>query len=208
MYVLRELEEANAIPTLPVYVDSPMAVDAFEIYAKHSEEHDQEMLRLDGSGVKAMQTHNVHFVRNVEDSKRINEHRFPSIIISANGMATGGRILHHLIQRVTDNRNSVVFVGFQAAGTRGRSLMEGAREVRVYGIDYPVRAEIHSVSSFSAHGDYSEVLRWLHGFEAPPRRIFLVHGEPKAIAGMQEHIESEFKTWSVHAPQYLEKVEL
>jgi len=208
LYILRELEDEGAIPTLPVYVDSPMAVDAFEIYNKHGEEHDAEMLRLNHRGVPPMQTGNVQFVRSVEESKRINEHRFPSIIVSANGMATGGRILHHLIQRVTDNRNSVVFVGFQAAGTRGRQMLEGARSIRIFAVDYPVRAAIHSLTSFSAHGDYSEVLRWLQGFESPPRHIFLVHGEPKAIVGMQEHIQSTFNSWRVHAPQYLESVEL
>src|ERR1051326_6625344 len=105
-----------------------MAVDTFDIYTKHAEEHDTEMLRLDHSGGHPLQTHNVQFVRNVEDSKRINEHRFPSIIISANGRATGGRILHHLIERITDSRNSVVFVGFQAAGTRGRLLLDRSEE--------------------------------------------------------------------------------
>jgi metallo-beta-lactamase family protein len=208
LYILRELEEENAIPALPVYIDSPMAVNAFEIYEKHREEHDSDMRRLDRRGTLAMQTRNVQFVRSVEDSKRINDHRFPSIIISANGMATGGRILHHLIQRVSDNRNSIVFVGFQAAGTRGRQMLEGVRSIRIFGVEYPVRAEVHSVTSFSAHGDYEEVLRWLRGFHSPPRGIFLVHGEPKAIVGMQEHIQSEFNTWRIHAPQYLDSVDL
>jgi len=208
LYYLRELEQEDAIPVLPVYVDSPMAVSAFEIFEKHSEEHDVEMARLQWNGHNPLSTRNVQFVRLAADSKKINEHRFPSIIISANGMATGGRILHHLIQRLPDSRNSVVFVGFQAAGTRGRTLSEGAREVRIFGIDYPVRASIHTISSFSAHGDYQEIIRWLDGFRTPPRRTFLVHGEPKAIAGLQEHIESKFNTWRVHAPEYLEKVEL
>jgi metallo-beta-lactamase family protein len=208
LYILRELEQENAIPTLPVYVDSPMAVNAFEIYSRHNEEHDVEMSRIQWTGVNPLHTSNVHFVRSVEESKRINDHRFPSIIISANGMATGGRILHHLMNRLTDSRNAVVFVGFQAAGTRGRTLVEGVRQVRIWGVDYPVRAAIHSLTSFSAHGDYLEVLRWLDGFEQPPRRTFLVHGEPKAIAAMQGHIEDKFKSWKVHGPEYLESVEL
>jgi metallo-beta-lactamase family protein len=208
LYLIRELEEENAIPSLPVYVDSPMAVSAFEIFAKHHEEHDIEMSRLEKSGVNPLHTRNLQFVRTVDESKKINEHHFPSIIISANGMATGGRILHHLIQRLPDSRNSVVFVGFQAAGTRGRILSEGARSVRIFREDYPVRAQIHTLTNFSAHGDYRELLRWLDGFAAPPSSIFLVHGEPQAIIGMQQHIESTFKHWKVHAPEYLESVEL
>jgi metallo-beta-lactamase family protein len=208
LYILRELEEENSIPSLPVYVDSPMAVSAFEIFAKHSEEHDIEMSQLEKKGVNPLHTRNLQFVRTVEESKKINDHSFPSIIISANGMATGGRILHHLMQRLPDSRNSIVFVGFQAAGTRGRALSEGARTVKIFGEEYPVRAEIHTLTGFSAHGDYQELLRWLNGFASPPRRVFLVHGEPEAILGMREHIESTFKSWRVQAPDYLETVEL
>ena len=144
----------------------------------------------------------------VEDSKRINDHRFPSIIISANGMETGGRILHHLIERLPDERNTIVFVGFQAAGTRGRTLLDGARELRIFGVNYPVRAQVKSVSSFSAHGDYQEILKWMDGFASPPREVFLVHGEPKAIEGMRQHIGERFPKWRVHAPDYLESVDL
>ncbi len=208
LYILRELELEQAIPALPVYVDSPMAIDAFEIYSKHKEEHDVEMTKLAWSGQNPLHTGNIQFVRKADDSKRINEHTFPSIIISANGMATGGRILHHLIQRLPDERNAVVFVGFQAAGTRGRQLIEGARSVRIFAVDYPVRAQVHSLTSFSAHGDYNEVLRWLGGFRKPPRKLFLVHGEPKAMDAMQQHIEETFPGWNVHAPEYLESVEL
>src|SRR5579884_691490 len=116
LYILRELENENAIPSLPVYIDSPMAVSAFQIFANHSEEHDVEMSQLEKQGINPLHTRNVQFVRTVEESKKINDHAFPSIIISANGMATGGRILHHLMQRLPDSRNSIVFVGFQAAG--------------------------------------------------------------------------------------------
>jgi metallo-beta-lactamase family protein len=208
LYIIRELEEENAIPTLPVYVDSPMAVSASEIFSKHSEEHDTDMSQLERQGINPLHTRKLQFVRTVEESKKINEHSFPSIIISANGMATGGRILHHLIQRVGDARNSIVFVGFQAAGTRGRALSEGARTVRIFSEDYAVRAQIHTLTGFSAHGDYKELLRWLSGFADPPRRVFLVHGEPAAIAAMQNHIETTFPHWNVHAPEYLESVDL
>jgi metallo-beta-lactamase family protein len=208
LYTIRELEEENQIPVLPVYVDSPMAVSAFEVYSRHTEEHDLVMRSLAKSGVNPLQTRNVQFTRSVQESKAINEHRFPSIIISANGMATGGRILHHLIYRVSDERNSVVFVGFQAAGTRGRALVEGARQVRIFGVDYPVRAEIHVLDAFSAHADYSELIQWMRGFKSAPRRTFLVHGEPDAIRGLKERIEEAFGSWRVEDPEYLESFEL
>jgi metallo-beta-lactamase family protein len=208
LYILRELELENEIPVLPVYVDSPMAIDAVDIFRKHVEEHNLETTQLERGGGDPLNTQRVHFTRTVEESKAINDHRYPSIIISANGMATGGRILHHLIQRLSDERNSVVFVGFQAAGTRGRSLSEGARQVRIFGEDYPVRAAVHVIDSFSAHGDYSEILRWLSGFKRAPLRTFLVHGEPKAIDAMKDHIVSSHKAWQVEIPAYRQSYEV
>jgi metallo-beta-lactamase family protein len=208
LYTMRELEEEGEIPILPVYVDSPMAVDAFEIYRDHGEEHDLEMNRLKENGTHPLLTKNVTFARTVQQSKAINDHRFPAVIISANGMATGGRIVHHLMHRLPDERNSVVFVGFQAMGTRGRYLVEGARSIRIYGIDYPVRAEVRSIQGFSAHGDAAEILRWLEPFKAPPRKTFLVHGEPRAIAAMKEHIVQKYPGWDVTIPTYKETFEL
>jgi metallo-beta-lactamase family protein len=208
LYILRELEEENQIPVLPVYVDSPMAVDAVEIFREHGEEHDLEMAALVRAGGSPLSTQRVQLARTVEQSKAINEHRFPSIIISANGMATGGRILHHLIQRLPDERNSIVFVGFQAYGTRGRLLSEGARQIRIFGVDYPVRAQIHVIDSFSAHADYSEILQWLRNFKQAPRKTFLVHGEPRAIEGMKDHILSTHRAWQVETPEYGQVFEL
>jgi metallo-beta-lactamase family protein len=208
LYTIRELEVENQIPVLPVYIDSPMAVDAFEIFQAHKEEHDQEMQRLQRAGGNPLHSQRVTFARSVADSKAINDHRFPSIIISANGMATGGRILHHLINRIADERNSIVFVGFQAAGTRGRLLSEGARDIRIFSVDYPVRAQVQVIDSFSAHGDYTEILQWLKGFKRPPRKTFLVHGEPKAAQAMKEHILGAFAGWQVEIPAYLQSYEL
>src|SRR5207249_10786185 len=208
LYILRELEVENKIPILLVYVDSPMAVDAVDIFRRHVEEHDLEMAQLEKDGGNPLYTQRVHFAGSVEESKAINDHRFPSIIISANGMATGGRILHHLINRVTDERNSIVFVGFQAAGTRGRLLSEGARQIRIYGVDYPVRAAVHVIDSFSAHADYVEILQWLKGFKRPPRKKFLVNGEPNAAQAMKEHILAGLKGWQVEIPDYLQSYEL
>jgi metallo-beta-lactamase family protein len=144
----------------------------------------------------------------VQESKAINEHHFPSVVVSANGMATGGRIVHHLMHRLPDERNSVVFVGFQAAGTRGRYLVEGARTIRIYGIDYPVRAEIKSIQGFSAHGDANELLRWLQSFKTAPLKTFLVHGEPRAIVAMKERILEKHPDWPVAIPHYRETFEL
>ena len=155
-----------------------------------------------------MQTRNVTFTRSVEESKAINDHSFPSVIISANGMATGGRIVHHLMHRLPDERNSVVFVGFQAAGTRGRYLVEGARTIRIYGVDYPVRAQIRSIQGFSAHGDANELIRWLGMFKTPPKKTFLVHGEPKAIVAMKEKILAKNPSWEVAIPHYRETFDL
>jgi metallo-beta-lactamase family protein len=208
LYVLRELELEQQIPVLPVYVDSPMAVDAVEIFRAHPEEHDVEMAKILRESGHPFHTQRVQFSRTVEQSKAINEQQFPSIIISANGMATGGRILHHLIQRLPDDRNSLVFVGFQAYGTRGRLLSEGARQIRIFGEDYPVRADVHVIDSFSAHGDYTEILRWLGGFKKGPRRTFLVHGEPRALAAMKGHIEATYRAWDVEIPRYLQTFEL
>src|SRR5437667_1963896 len=208
LYILRELENEKQIPVLPVYVDSPVAVDAVEIFRKHVEEHDLEMAELEAAGGNPLYTQRVHFTRSVEESKAINDHRFPSIIISANGMATGGRILHHLIQRLPDERNSVVFVGFQAFGTRGRLISEGARQIRIFGVDYPVRASVHVIDSFSAHGDYREILRWLAGFKRAPRTTFLVHGEPVAAAAMKDHIVVSHKGWGVEIPAYRQTFEI
>jgi metallo-beta-lactamase family protein len=208
LYTLRELEDENQIPVLPVFVDSPMAVDAFDVYSDHTEEHDLEMHQLRKAGKNPLNTSDIRFSRSVAESQAINEHPGSSIIISANGMATGGRILHHLIHRISDERNSVVFVGFQAAGTRGRTLADGAHLVRIFGIDYPVRAKVHVLDSFSAHADYSEIIRWLKGFKTPPRKTFLVHGEPRAIEGMKSHILEAFPNWNVEAPHYLDSFDL
>jgi metallo-beta-lactamase family protein len=208
LYYLRELESAGEIPILPVYVDSPMAVDVFDVFTKHREEHDLETEEFERKGINPLYTKDVHFARSVQDSKAINEHRSPAIIVSANGMATGGRIVHHLMQRLPDERNSVVFVGYQAVGTRGRYLTEGARTIKLYGVEYPVRARIHSIEGFSAHGDYNEILRWMQSFQAPPSKTFLVHGEPLAIVGMRDHIHDKHPDWNVVVPKYLESFDL
>jgi metallo-beta-lactamase family protein len=163
--LLDELEREGRIPALPVYLDSPLAIEATEIYARH--------------GAYRMPAR-YRFVRTPAESKALNDLTGPFIIISASGMATGGRILHHLAQRLPDERTTVLLVGFQSAGTRGRLLEEGTQEVKMLGRMIPVRARIEKIDALSAHADRDEIMRWLDGFERPPRVTYLVHGEPSA----------------------------
>ena len=177
MYYLRELLEQKRIPDLPVYVDSPMAISVTDMYARHHADHDlRPQTSADPLNVK-----NVHLTRTVEDSKKINDVVSPCIIISASGMITGGRILHHLARRLPDSRSSVLLVGYQAEGTGGRALQNGAKFLRIFGEQVPVRAEVVNIGQLSAHAGKSELLRWLSGFKAPPKQTFMVHGEPSGL---------------------------
>jgi metallo-beta-lactamase family protein len=206
MYSIRELEDAKRIPCLPVYVDSPMAIDATEIYIRHHEDHDPTFTFEEGRGNPLYST-DLHIMRSVEESKRIGKVPSRAIIISASGMATGGRVLHHLARRLPDSRNCILLVGFQAEGTRGRSLEEGVAFVKIHGEMIPVRAEVINLPQFSAHAGRSELLRWLGGMPAPPKQLFLVHGEPSASAALQQAVESQLG-WNVTMPSYLQSVEL
>lgn len=204
LYDIRRLERAQRVPLLPIYMDSPMAIGVTEIYWKYREELKigTEELRAIAS---SMQT--IHVMRTPEESKQINSVHTPAIIISASGMATGGRVLHHLAQRLPDARNCVLLAGFQAEGTRGRALEDGAKFIRIHGEDVPVRAEVVNLRQFSAHGGRSELMRWLSEIPAPPRRIFLVHGEPVAAQALRSAVESELH-WNVTIASYLQSVEL
>ncbi len=206
MYILHKLEEANRIPSLPVYIDSPMAISVTSLYMGHHEDHDLQFTREESTG-DPLNAHSVHMTRAVEESKQINNVHTPCIIISASGMATGGRVLHHLQQRLPDPRNAVLLAGFQAEGTRGRALLEGAKTLRLHGTDVPVKAEIIELGQFSAHADRGEILRWLSGFPAPPRQTFLVHGEPAAAGALQSLIQSKLG-WNVTRPAYQQICEL
>lgn len=206
LYHLRHLEEQKRIPELDVFVDSPMACDATPIYLAHPEDHDLVTRTLVERGATPLGTRRTRFVTSVHDSRRLNMFEGPGIIISASGMATGGRVLHHLKHRLPNPKNTVLFVGYQAEGTRGRRLLEGERELKLHGQLVPVAAEIRVVSGFSAHADFQEMLRWMEGFEGPPRQTLLVHGEPKALAAMKARVAA--RGWSAHVPGYLERVEL
>ena len=207
LYDLRELEGAARIPSLPVYLDSPMAIEATAMYARHAEEHDQDLQRAEASGERPFAPKRVRICKSADDSKRLNDTDGPGIIIAGSGMATGGRILHHLARRLPDERTTVLFVGYQAAGTRGRLLREGAREMKMLGQSVPVRATIMASDSYSAHADQGEILRWLGGFTSPPETTYIVHGEPDAAAALQTLIASRLK-WRAVVAQDGQRVDL
>ncbi|MGC2800616.1 MAG: MBL fold metallo-hydrolase [Candidatus Acidiferrum sp.] len=208
MYYLRQLEDQQRIPRLPVYVDSPMALSATDLYLKYKEDHDLDYSRIEAGGKgDPLDVHEFHLTRSVEESKAINNVKTPCIIVSASGMASGGRVLHHLAQRLPDARNAVILGGFQAQGTRGRALEEGAKTLSLYGQHVPVRAEIIQMGQFSAHAGKSELLRWLSGLPAPPKQIYLTHGEPQAAQALQGAIREKFQ-WKVDVARYLDTVDL
>jgi len=209
MYYLRRLEDQQRIPRIPVYVDSPMALSATDLYVKHKEDHDLEFAREEGSDGKGdpLNVHEFHLTRTAEESKAINNVKTPCIIISASGMVSGGRVLHHLVQRLPDAKNAVILAGFQAEGTRGRALQEGAKTLNLFGSAVPVCAEIVEMGQFSAHAGKSELLRWLGGFPAPPKQTYLTHGEPAAAQALQAAIQEKFK-WKAAVARYLDTVPL
>jgi len=203
MYYLRELEDEQRVPKLPVYVDSPMAISVTDMYVKHRGDSDlKPNADPDPLGVQ-----NVHMTRTVDDSKKINDVVSPCIIISASGMASGGRVLHHLARRLPDSRSAVLLVGYQADGTRGRALQDGAKYLRIHGEQVPVRAQVVNLGQLSAHAGKSELLRWLSGFQAAPRRTFLVHGEPVALNALRDAIVAKWN-WPVTIPAYQQSVDL
>jgi len=206
LYWLRRLEEQKRIPVLPVYVDSPMAAAALQFYKERIGELDPE-LNENFRNVCVFCTARMKIVETGEQSKGVTASREPSIVIAASGMATGGRVLHHLAAALPDAKNTVLFVGYQAAGTRGRQLADGAKQVRIQGRDIPVAARIERIDSMSAHADAGEIMRWLSGFTRPPAMTYLVHGEPAPLEALRVSIESELH-WPVHVAQYLERVEL
>jgi metallo-beta-lactamase family protein len=207
IYAIRKLEDQGRIPTLPVHLDSPMAINATEIYRNHPEEHDLDIQPpSDRDGLLLCSQH--FFIhRTQEESKSINAIDGPFILLSSSGMATGGRILHHLRQRLPDPKSTILFVGYQAEGTRGRHLQQGAKEIKMFGQMIPVQARIRTIDGFSAHADRAETLRWLQGFEQPPQRTFIIHGEAKAANSLAQLIRERLK-WNVEIPAYGDRVEL
>ena len=183
IYSLHQLWRAGKIPRIPIHVDSPLAVDVTTVFRMHPEVFDQrEHLVVSESRIFDFPL--VHYVRSVEESKALNTATGPAVIIAASGMAESGRILHHLVNGIGDHRNLVLFVGFQAEHTLGRRIQEGASPVRILGEEYPVRAEVETISGYSAHADRAELLAWVRGLGGPIRRAFVVHGESAALEAM------------------------
>jgi metallo-beta-lactamase family protein len=208
VYLIRELEEEKAIPILPVSVDSPMAAAATQAYANRKEEHDEEYASVLAHKKHPLRTNSMITASSRQESKRLNDAKGARVIVSASGMMTGGRVLHHALRMVPDPEATIVFVGFQAAGTLGRRIQDGEPEVKIMKQWVPVRCRVAKIGGFSAHADYKEVLRWLDGMQTGvPRLTFLTHGEPEAANAMAAHIKQRF-LWSVHVPQYGERVEL
>jgi metallo-beta-lactamase family protein len=201
LHYLRLLKSEKTIPDIPVFLNSPMAIEATDIFCRYSKEH-----RLTPADCKAM-CEGARFVKTTQESKGLNLLPAPMIVISASGMATGGRVLHHIKAWAPDSRNTILFVGFQAGGTRGEALINGVPSVKIHGEYVPVEAEIVSLESLSAHSDYAEILEWLGGFEASPKITFITHGEPPAADALRHRIEEQLH-WRCRVPEYLEAVTL
>jgi len=202
LWCIQRLKAQRRIPAaLPVFLDSPMAVDVTQLYLRFRAEH-----RLDADEVQAT-CHAAAYVNSVDESRRVSARRGPMILISASGMATGGRVVHHLKSFAPDPRNTILFSGYQAAGTRGAAMLAGARTIRIHGQDIPVNAEIAALSTMSAHADQSELLEWLRNFKVAPRLTFITHGEPAASDALRARIERELG-WATRVPEHLASVEL
>lgn len=207
LYDIHCLQDAGRMPRIPIYVDSPMATSTTHLYESESQEHDSDMKMHLEAGVNPLEPHLLQMVRDREQSKALNAQSGPMIVISGSGMANGGRIKHHLLRRLSDPSTIVLFTGYQASGTLGRRLLEGEPQVRIFGEEVMVRARIEKLNSLSAHADQGEILTWLKGFKTPPRRTFLVHGEPPAQAALREKIVQEL-AWDVVIPKFGEAFDL
>ncbi len=210
LFWLKRLEAEKRIPTLPVYLDSPMAAGALQFYAAHLNELDPELSAGRSSAMKhvsAFATTRMTVIASPQQSADLVASRQSSIIIASSGMATGGRVLRHLAATISNPKHTVMFVGYQAAGTRGRLLTDGAKEIKLLGRIYSVAARVERIDSMSAHADYSETMRWLAGFTRPPRMTYLVHGDTNALNALAARITNE-KHWPVHIAAHLERVDV
>jgi len=207
LFLLKELMETGKIQRVPVFVDSPMAIKAVEICMKYTSEFNDEAKELVRKYGSPLEWPGFTFAAKQEESKKINDVVFPCIIVSSSGMVTGGRILHHLMLRLPDPKHQVIFIGFQAPGTRGAIIKSGARSVRIFSQEVPIRAHITALEQFSDHADTPELLHWLKTFKKQPDTTILVHGEPEAASMLQQAITQELG-WKVKRAAWLEKVPL
>jgi metallo-beta-lactamase family protein len=207
VYTIRKMEDEGEIPVIPVHVDSPMGIAATEIYCRHTDEHDFEMAQLRNHENCPISSRHMIVDRTPEQSKAINNLKGPMIIISASGMATGGRVLHHLKHRLPDPATTVLLAGYQSEGTRGRSLQDGAKEIKMLGEVIPVRAQVKVLDGFSAHADQGEIMRWLGTFPKAPKTTYIVHGEAAGANALADVIRQQLK-WNVEIAKFQQKVAL
>lgn len=206
IYSLNKLMTSDKIPNLPIFIDSPMAISVTDLYEKHSKNHKLKVEHVNGALVSEFDTPNIHFCNSPESSKELNDRKDSGIIISASGMCTGGRILHHLYHRLPNEKDMILFVGFQAEGTRGRDILEGASSVRIFGIDVPIKCNVREIHGLSAHADQMELMKWISHFESSPKMTFITHGELSAASVLQNKIQA--LGWNCFIPDYLESFEL
>lgn len=207
LYYLRELKESRQIPDIPVIIDSPMAADATEVYRNNPQDYDDEAVGILARGSHPFTFPKLGFVQTREESIRLNKIDQPMIVISASGMLTGGRVLHHLRNRVEDPRNSILFVGYQPPGSRGAWLKSGAKTLRIFGQEYEIRAQVREISGLSAHADRCELLRWVSSCQGKPEKIAVVHGEPPVASAFAATL-SQHTGVSAKTPAYLEEWEV
>ena len=207
LYLIRELEEEGRIPILPVVVDSPMAAQATQVYNRFTEEHDLEYASILANKKHPLRTGSMSTTSSRDESKKLNDMKGTRIIISASGMLTGGRVLHHAMRVLPNPDATIIFVGYQAAGTTGRRVLDGEHEVRIMKSWIPVRCRVEKIEGFSAHADWKAVLRWLSGLKTTPKKVFTTHGEPEAAEAMAGHIRDEYG-WTVEVPHYGQTIEL
>lgn len=201
LYYLEKIKTEGKIPNIPIFLDSPMAENATDLWCKFKKEHKLS----DEESSKACKI--AQYINTPDESKSIDNLHVPKIIISASGMATGGRVLHHLKAFCPDHKNTIIFTGFQATGTRGESMTSGKTEVKIHGEMIPIRAKIVHLTELSAHADYQEILTWMKGFKRPPRMTFITHGELNASESLKKHIEHSLH-WNCVIPNYKDRIEL
>lgn len=207
LYYFRKLQDAGRMPKMPIYIDSPMAVSVTKVYSEAKEEFDEDMKVSVEEGRSELEPDGIFLIRDREQSKALNHRQGPMVIISGSGMATGGRITHHLLARLGDPSTLVLFTGYQAEGTLGRQILEGQPIVRIHKQEVQVRARIERLNALSAHADYGEILQWLKGFKTPPKTTFIVHGEPPAQESLKEKIEATFG-WNIVIPKQGDEFDL
>lgn len=207
LWWLRTLEDSGRIPRLPVYLDSPMAIEVTDIYCRHTDEHDLAMAALTDEGRSPLRSRDFHIVRTSDESRTLNDRAGPIVIIAGSGMATGGRVLHHLAHRLGDPRTTVLLTGYQAEGTRGRALQDGAESVKIHGRHVAVKAKVEVIDGLSAHADQGELLRWLRGFARAPGKTYVVHGEAAASRALADTIRRDLG-WEVDVAKDAARIDL